>query len=202
LQKANIMLNFFKKLFQMLFGGGDKPSVEETTTQNQESPAPIQADPVEEEKPEISPEPQGFHLELKRESYGKQDTVGKLYLNGVFTAYTIESPKPTCIPEGSYPISLRKAGGKHSSYWFRFKEMHKGMIYVKGAKEELYPCLSIGNVGKEAKGSILVGTELKGETTAEEAREIWYSTEAYKSLYPKIANELEKGEDLQIKISS
>ena len=191
------MLNFFKKLFQMIFGGAEESPKETPTPQT-----PTTTEAKKEEKVEEPSSDEGLQVSLKRESYGMQDTVGKMYINGKFAAFTLESPKSSCIPEGSYPLTLRKTGGKHSSYWFRFKHMHKGMIFIDSKKEDLFPYLSIGNIGKEAKGSILLGTELKNEDSTDAAREVWYSTQAYKTLYPTIADALESGQELMLEISS
>lgn len=188
------MLNFFKKLFQMIFGGGDSPTTEEKpVTETQ------QTDPPKEEVEETRSQPEGLQLELKRTSYGELDTIGEMYVNGKLAAYTIESPKASCISEGTHPLSLRTTGGKHSSYWFKFKHIHKGMIFIEGDHGDLFPTLSIGNIGKEARGSILIGKELKSEASP---REVWYSTDAYKALYPQISEALESGKKLSLTISS
>ncbi|MDW3645768.1 MAG: DUF5675 family protein [Bacteroidia bacterium] len=190
------MLDFFKKLFRMIFGGGEQASTTENTAPSQESTGTNQA--PEENKASGNGE---LSLELKRSSHGKHDTLGKLYINGEFAAFSMESPKPVCLEAGSYKLSLRKEGGRHASYWYKFGDMHKGMLFLQAEKEDIYPYICIGNLGSEANGSILMGTQFNNEEQEDSKREIWYSEKAYASMYPQIATELEKGNEVSLIIS-
>jgi len=180
----------------MIFGGGEQASSTENTPPNQESSGKEQAP---EEKPannngELS-------LELKRSSYGNHDTLGKLFINGEFAAFSLESPKAHCLEVGSYSLSLRTEGGRHASYWYRFGDMHKGMLFLQSDKEGVYPYVCIGNLGSDANGSILLGTQFNKEEEENAKREVWYSEKAYSKIYPQLAGKLAAGESLSLTIS-
>lgn len=180
----------------MIFGGGEKATQTETTAPTQESTGTEQA--PEENKP-ASNSP--LTLEVKRSSYGKHDTLGKFFINGEFAAYSMESPKSSCLEVGTYKMSLRKEGGKHATYWYKFGDQHKGMLFLDSGKDDMYTYICIGNRGSDAMGSILLGTQAKDEEQEEEAREVWYSENAYTKVYPQLAEKLENGDELELKIS-
>ena len=180
----------------MIFGGGEQASSTETTAPSQESTGPEQA--PEEEKTSSNG---ALSLELKRSSYGKFDTLGKLFINGEFAAFSLESAKDKCLEEGEYTLSLRKEGGRHATYWYKFGDTHKGMLFLDAGKPDVFPYICIGNFGSDANGSILLGNQFKDEEKEDAAREIWYSEKAYTSVYSKIAAELESGKELKISLS-
>ncbi|MEM6800811.1 MAG: DUF5675 family protein [Bacteroidota bacterium] len=187
------MLKFFRKLWQWLLGASEeeeKPQ-EETTTPEIEQP------PKEEK-----PADKASGISLKRYSYGKFDSLGKFYIGGEMMAYTIEVPKANCIPEGSYTLSLHKEGGMHATYWYKFGDMHKGMIKLEGRENIDSPFLRIGNRASDALGGILFGSQVQKEENTEAVREIWYSEKAYLKVYNKIVELIEKGESVSLEISS
>lgn len=187
------MLKFFTKLWQWLFGG-----TTETETPQPETTSPEIEQPPKEEKPASKAE----GISLKRYSYGKFDTLGKLYIDGEMKAYTIEVSKASAIPEGSYNLSLHKEGGLHATYWYKFGDMHKGMIKLEGTENIDSPFLRIGNRASDALGGILFGSQVQNEENTEAVREIWYSEKAYLKVYNKIADLLENGDNVSLEISS
>ena len=68
-------------------------------------------------------------LNLNREYYEKS-TIGELSIDGEFVCYMLERPwddnkvRVSCIPEGEYPLTLKKYG--------RFHERWKGKSWYKG----------------------------------------------------------------------
>ncbi|MEM8889736.1 MAG: DUF5675 family protein [Bacteroidota bacterium] len=138
---------------------------------------------------------------MKRSSYGTHDTLGKLFINGEFAAFSLESPKAKCLEAGSYNLCLRSEGGRHASYWYRFGNMHKGMLFLQSDKDGVYPYVCIGNLGSDANGSILLGTQFNKEEEESAKREVWYSENAYTKVYPQIAGKLAEGESLSLTIS-
>lgn len=162
-----------------------------------------------EKKPEISTggEPGVFLIDLVRTQSGPHDTLGKLYLNGKFACHTLENPKKPagsqggCIPEGEYEIELRTTGGRHATYLYRFKDMHKGMLSLKSVPEFDHVYIHIGNRASDTQGSILVGTE-SVDKPENQSREIWYSDRAYQQIYPEIAGKLTTDQRIMIRISS
>lgn len=181
----------------MIFGGGEQASSNETAAPSQESTGTEQA-PDEKKSSSTG----ALSLELKRSSYGKHDTLGKLFINGEFAALSLESPKEKCLEEGEYTLSLRKEGGRHATYWYKFGDKHKGMLFLDAGKTDVYPYICIGNIGSDAHGSILLGSQFKDEEKEDAIREIWYSEKAYASVYSQIAAELEAGKEVKISLSN
>ena len=62
-------------------------------------------------------------LQVVRTQFGSNATNGLLFIDGVFECYTLEDEQrdvkvmhETCIPEGTYKIKLRNAGGFNTRY--------------------------------------------------------------------------------------
>lgn len=100
----------------------------------------------------------------------------------------------TCIPVGTYEMALRQYGKFHDKYSGRYPDIHKGtieLIDVKGFSDILW---HIGNDDEDTGGCLLLGsipiivTDGAGEFT------VGRSADAYKKVYPQIANPLSEGE--------
>ena len=116
-----------------------------------------------------------------------------------FLAYTLEDEHrdvkvkgETRIPAGRYQITLRTEGGFHSKYSEKYKEMHKGMLWVRDVPGFEYILIHTGNTDEHTAGCLLVGntSDLKGF--------IGSSSNAYKRIYPAIAKALESGKEVTI----
>ena len=89
-------------------------------------------------------------LVLRRFSRSNQATVGKLYLDGVFLAYTLENPwldnEPfiSCIPLGEYKV-IKDDTGKFR-YWKLLNVEGRSGIEIHN-----------GNIEKHTQGCILIG---------------------------------------------
>ncbi|MDX2250075.1 MAG: DUF5675 family protein [Bacteroidia bacterium] len=201
------MLDFFRKIFRFLFGGSETPSpIEEKTP-----PTPL---PEPAPKPQAQPEPPvdipgerenepdltgTFSLDLLtvtvvRFDHGPADTLGKLYINGKFQCYTLENTRSgkSLIPAGNYSVALKTSGGRHATYQYRFKELHKGILALTGVAGFESACIHIGNRVEDASGSIMTGTQVQRQTGGD-FREVWFSDKAYLKIYPLISTQLEKG---------
>ena len=115
-----------------------------------------------------------------------------------FLAYTLEDQAQTTkvfgetrIPANTYNLSLRKEGGFHTRYKTKFGSMHKGMIHVDDVPNFKYILWHIGNDDDDTAGCLLLG-----KTSADNF--IGSSTDAYKSVYPAIADAIESGEEVTV----
>ena len=103
----------------------------------------------------------------------------------------------TRIPAGTYRITLRTVGGFNAKYAKRFKDIHKGMLWVRDVPNFQYILIHCGNTDEHTSGCLLVG---KTQTSNKDAKDgfIGKSTQAYFDIYPSIAEALENGEDVSI----
>lgn len=149
-----------------------------------------------------------MNLELMRYGFGLDSTLGRLYVTGDernFECFTLEDERrtekvrgETCIPPGSYEVTLRTEGGMHARYSERFPEWHKGMLWLRDVPDFEYIYLHPGNTDDDTEGCILPGrvpvTLPDGEFTVSR------STEAYRALYRKVAEALESGERVVVHV--
>ena len=128
-------------------------------------------------------------------------TDGLLFIDDKFECYTLEDESrtekvygETCIADGTYPIELRTVGGFNDRYLKKFgSDFHKGMLWVKDVPNFEYILIHIGNTDDDTAGCLLVGT-----TADKNKGFIGASTGAYKDLYPKVLEALQRGEEVNI----
>ncbi len=184
------MSYYLKKLFRFIFKEPEEVVAEPAKKDE------VLVETAETAVREISPE---WESVIIRYSRGKQDVLGKFYMNGHFECFTLESLNPDrpymeeLLPVGRYELALRKEGGKHVAYHFRYKAMHRGMLWIKGAEGFPFALIHEGNNYSDVPGSILVGELPVREDQPELQREVWYSDQAYRKIYPNIADHLAKG---------
>jgi len=147
-------------------------------------------------------------LEVVRFSSGKSSTMGILMdvsdLRRSFLAYTLEDAyqpekikHQTRIPQGSYEINLRTEGGFHNRYLKKFgPSFHKGMLWVQNVPNFEYILIHCGNDNDDTSGCLLVGNSSDENVTKDGF--IGSSVNAYKRIYPPIADALLKGETVAI----
>jgi len=144
-----------------------------------------------------------INLEVLRFSSEKDSTNGLLFdiTNGnrKFLAYTLEDEyreekvkHETRIPSGVYNITLRTEGGFHQKYVSKYGAMHKGMLWVRDVPGFDYILIHTGNTDEHTSGCLLVGDTQTNNQIKEDGF-VGSSTQAYKRIYPIIANILEKG---------
>ena len=158
-----------------------------------------------------------MNLEVIRFSSGTDSTNGILFetiqqgneIDGIFKqtkflAYTLEDEQrnekvfgETRIPNGTYKLGLRKVGGYHARYSKRFPHIHIGMLHVLDVPGFEYILIHCGNTDEHTAGCLLVGdSQENNQITADGF--IGKSTQAYKRIYPRIAEAIECGEDVTI----
>jgi len=148
-----------------------------------------------------------MRLEVLRFSNGEDSTSGLLFdvtTERVFLAYTLEDEYrdnkiagETRIPDGVYKIGFRKEGGFHSKYKKRFPSIHKGMLQVNDVPGFDFILIHCGNTDEHTAGCLLVGDSQVNNMVQKDGF-IGESTQAYKRIYPPIAEALESGEEVTI----
>ena len=146
-------------------------------------------------------------LEVLRFSNGEDSTSGLLFdvtTERVFLAYTLEDEYrdnkiagETRIPDGVYKIGFRKEGGFHSKYKKRFPSFHKGMLQINDVPDFDFILIHCGNTDEHTAGCLLVGDSQVNNMVQKDGF-IGESTQAYKRIYPPIAEALESGEEVTI----
>ena len=125
-----------------------------------------------------------------------------------FLAYTLEDEQrdkkgngETRIPNGTYKLSLRKEGGYHAKYTKRFSDFHIGMLHVLDVPGFEYILIHCGNTDEHTAGCLLVGDSQENNQITKDGF-IGRSTQAYRRIYPKIAEAIECGEQVTITYKS
>ena len=147
-------------------------------------------------------------LEVLRFSSQKDSTNGILFdiTDGrKFLAYTLEDERredkvmhETRIPAGTYKIKLRTEGGFHGRYVKKYGSMHKGMLHVQDVPGFEYILIHTGNTDEHTSGCLLVGDTQQQNVTKSKDGFIGASVDAYKRIYPPIANAILRGDDVEI----
>ena len=121
-----------------------------------------------------------------------------------FLAYTLEDEQrdkkvfgETRIPDGDYKLGLRKVGGYHARYTKRFPHIHIGMLHVLDVPGFEYILIHCGNTDEHTAGCLLVGDSQENNQITKDGF-IGKSTQAYKRIYPRIAEAIECGEEVTI----
>lgn len=133
------------------------------------------------------------HPLILRYSSAADDTLGLLYVNGVFQHYIIEDEYravkvagETRMPAGIYKLALRTEGGFHEKYKnhkdARIRAMHKGMIWITEVPDFTYTLYHIMNTEKDTKGCVGGGDEVNNNQI--DKGFTGHSLEAYVRTYP------------------
>ena len=147
-------------------------------------------------------------LEVLRISSGPDSTSGILFIvddtaenphgegfrcKRSFVCYTLEDEKrdvkkygETRIPAGTYEVKLRTEGGYHQKYSKRFPDIHRGMLHITNVPNFEYILIHCGNTDEHTAGCLLVGDSQENNQLNKDGF-IGKSTQAYKRIYPKIA---------------
>jgi len=149
-----------------------------------------------------------MELEVLRFSSQKDSTNGLLFdVTGGerrFLCYTLEDEHreakvagETRIPAGTYRVTLRTTGGFHGRYLKKYGEMHKGMLWVRDVPGFEYILIHTGNTDEHTAGCLIVG-DSQQTNFGDSDGFVGSSGNAYKRIYPPIAEALEKGESVSI----
>ncbi len=143
-----------------------------------------------------------MHLELIRLSTTGENTIGALYIDGLWQCWTLEDTQrfekiagQTRILSGTYPIHLRTGSPMSDRYAERYPTEHRGMLWLQGVPGFTYVYIHPGNDEDDTDGCLLVGEEVQMG-----ARTVGPSIPAYRRIYRPIADAVEGGESVQITI--
>ena len=140
----------------------------------------------------------------------QQDSTSSLFFNVKdgkfeFLCYSLEDEYredkilgETRIPEGEYEIKFRKEGGFNSKYKIRFPEIHEGMLEVQNVPNFKYVLIHCGNTDEHTGGCLILGDNQENNIVKPNGW-VGSSSQAYKRVYPIIANELLNGNKVTIK---
>ena len=103
----------------------------------------------------------------------------------------------TRVPAGTYKILLRKEGGFHGRYTKKYGDFHKGMLHVQDVPGFKWSLIHTGNTDEHTSGCLIVGDSQENNQLKKDGF-IGRSTQAYKRIYPPIAEALENGEEVTI----
>jgi hypothetical protein len=150
-----------------------------------------------------------MRITVKRFADNGDTTLGVLYVDGIFQCFTVEDEErstkkkgETRVPNGVYKVALRKEGGYHAKYTTKYGSMHKGMLCIfnkpnwkieKDGMSFQYILIHTGNTDEHTMGCLLVNDAVSGKSFTGSS-----SVDAYKKLYPIIADELERGGEVSI----
>ena len=142
-------------------------------------------------------------LQVLRFSSESDSTNGLLFdvTDGVkFLAYTLEDEyrkhkksKETRIPAGTYKIKLRNEGGFHQRYSKKYPSIHRGILHIIEVPGFEYILIHVGNSDEHTAGCLLVGDTQENNQINKNGF-IGSSGNAYKRIYPAIAEAVEKEE--------
>ena len=160
-----------------------------------------------------------MELEVIRISSGTDSTNGVLFeidkhspaphaegyrCKRTFLAYTLEDEYrkdkvygETRIPNGTYKLALRTVGGYNEKYKKRFSDIHAGMLHVTDVPGFEYILIHCGNTDEHTAGCLLVGDSQENNQITKDGF-IGKSTQAYKRIYPRIAEAIDCGEEVKI----
>jgi hypothetical protein len=146
-------------------------------------------------------------LEVLRISSQQDSTSGLLFditNERKFLCYTLEDEfretkvmGETRIPAGTYRLSLREWGGFHERYAKRFRNLHKGMLWVRDVPDFTHILIHCGNTDEHTAGCLLLG-QTQTSNRASPDGFVGRSTEAYVDVYPVVADALEASEEVTI----
>ena len=104
-------------------------------------------------------EVKGVNLLLIRDTFTKESTIGRLFINGESFCDTLENPyinnerNISCIPEGQYKVRLRLPRESATRDYLH--------LLVQDVPNRSYILFHIGNTAKDTSGCILVGNGRK-----------------------------------------
>lgn len=151
-----------------------------------------------------------MELKVLRVSDSGEATLGVFYINGIAICGTVEDQEQegdkvmheTRVPNGKYMVGLRDEGGYNEKYKSRYSSFHKGMLCIynkpnwiieNNGKKFQYILIHTGNSDDHTSGCLLPNYVLDflNDTGGR-------SGDAYKHIYPIIAEAIERGEEVTI----
>jgi hypothetical protein len=134
-------------------------------------------------------------ITVERFDFGSNETLSKLYIDGVFMCYCIEDEVrqvkikgESCIPVGTYKV------GKRHSPKFSPKFGHP-MLWVKDVPGFEFILIHTGNTDNDTEGCLIVGMRIG---SLDGKRAVLDSKIAYNKIYPIISEAIDRFESVEI----
>lgn len=124
-------------------------------------------------------------------SHNENDSIGLLFIDGVFQHYIVgDEPRDqkvkgeTRIRAGIYPLKLRTIGGFHQRYSRKFPTIHEGMIWITETPEFEFLLYHIMNDEGDTDGCVGGGDQANNNQIGPAF--VGASSAAYERTYPKL----------------
>lgn len=131
-------------------------------------------------------------IEVFRFDSGSDDTLGKMYIDGVFHCYTLEDEYrevkvkgETRIPAGTYKVGLVNS-----------PKFGHDMLLIENVPNFSGILIHPGNTEDQTSGCLLVGKRIG---SLNHKRAVLDSKMAYKEIYPIIAGAIKEGQEVTIR---
>jgi hypothetical protein len=129
---------------------------------------------------------------VERFDSGKNDTLGRLYINGKFFCFTLEDEYravkvkgDTRIPEGTYKV-----------VFYNSPSHGPESLMIENVPGFQYILIHPGNTEDDTMGCLLPGMKLG---TVKGKRAVTESKKAFEKIYPIISDAIKRGEEVTIK---
>jgi hypothetical protein len=129
---------------------------------------------------------------VERFDSGSNDTLGRVYIDGVLKCFSIEDEKravkvkgDTCIPTGTYKIGFYDSPSHGAK-----------SLMIKDVPNFKYILIHTGNTEDDTCGCLIVGKRIG---TLNNKRAVLDSKTAFKEIYKLISTALDAGEEVEIK---
>ena len=143
-----------------------------------------------------------MEIKLYRYSSQSKTTLGVIHVDKKFQCYSIEDryrkekvKAETRIQAGRYEIKLREFGGHYEKYVNKY-EGHEGMLWLQDVPNFEDILIHIGNDAKDTAGCLLLGDTSQQNISKQGF--IGASSDAYKRVYPHIADALASGQECEV----
>lgn len=134
-----------------------------------------------------------------RVAQGLQSTLSHLYINRLFACYLLEDsirenkiPGQTCVPTGTFHLTLNKTSGLHRRYLKDYPKMHQGMVEIAELPNFEFVFFHKGNTHHDTRGCPLIGHYW---IKVEEDFQVMLSGFAYRQVYPLLVDQILQGKD-------
>jgi len=148
-----------------------------------------------------------MRLDLVRIYSNSEETLGMLYINGLFSSWILEDEfrtkkimGETRIPAGIYAIGRRYYGKFHKKYLERFPEFHDGVLEVLDVPNFTDILIHTGNTEKDTAGCLLVAMSANIRDNGRVM--VTNSTISYRHIYPIIIAAMNRDEQVTLTITN
>lgn len=129
---------------------------------------------------------------VERFDSGSNDTLGRVYIDGVLKCFSIEDEKRVVKVKGE----TRIPAGTYNVCFYDSPTHGKKALMIKDVPNFSYVLIHTGNTEDDTMGCLIVGKRIG---TLNNKRAVLDSKTAFKEIYAIIAPEIESGKEVTIK---